>query len=169
MGSWTGNGATAASKATKCCDDWESGQKRPSTFGDDYLGVTNMSESAELDPSPPRRVLVVDDNVDAATGIGMLLQICGHDVCVVHQGREVLDATLAHDAEVVFLDIGLPDMDGYEVVRILRGHPRCQGLRLIALSGFAADQDKRRAMAAGFNEHLTKPADLRAIQAALLS
>ena len=117
---------------------------------------------------PPRRVLVVDDNVDAATGIGMLLQVCGHDVRVVHRGREVLDATLAHGADTIFLDIGLPDIDGYEVVRILRGHSRCRGVRLIALSGFAGDQDKRRAIAAGFDKHLTKPADLRALRAALM-
>lgn len=134
-----------------------------------YIREMIMSQSAEVDRSPPKRVLVVDDNVDAATGIGMLLQICGYDVRVVHQGKAALDAALAHGAEVIFLDIGLPDLDGYEVVRILRGHPRCQGLRLIALSGFAADNDKRRAIAAGFDEHLTKPADLRAIRAALLS
>jgi CheY-like chemotaxis protein len=126
-----------------------------------------MSRSATLEDSSPHRVLVVDDNVDAAAGIGMLLQICGHNVRVVHTGGEVVDATLAHDAEVIFLDIGLPDVDGYEVVRRLRGHPRCQGLRLIALSGFAADADKRRAIAAGFDEYLTKPADLGAIRAAI--
>lgn len=118
--------------------------------------------------SPPRRVLVVDDNVDAAMGIGMLLQICGHDVRVVHTGREVLDAALAHGAEVIFLDIGLPDVGGYEVLRTLREHPRCQGLRLIALSGFGTDEDKRRARAAGFDEFLTKPAGLRAIRAAVM-
>jgi CheY-like chemotaxis protein len=127
-----------------------------------------MSESKELEDSPPRRVLVVDDNVDAATGIGMLLQMCGHDVRVVYTGREVLDATLAHDADTIILDIGLPDIDGYEVLRILRGHPRCHGVRLIALSGFAGEQDKRRAIAAGFDKHLTKPADLQALRAALM-
>lgn len=127
-----------------------------------------MNPSVALENSPRRRVLVVDDNVDAAIGIAMLLQICGHDVRVVHTGREVLDATLAHGAEVILLDIGLPDVGGYEVVRTLREHPRCQGLRLIALSGFATDEDKRRAMAAGFDAFLSKPADLRAIRAAVM-
>jgi len=134
----------------------------------DYLGGVSMKPSVALEDAPPRRVLVVDDNVDAATGIGMLLQICGHDVRVMHTGREVLDAALAHGAEVIILDIGLPDVHGYEVVRTLREHLWCHGLRLIALSGFATDEDKRRAMEAGFDEFLTKPADLRAIRAAVM-
>lgn len=127
-----------------------------------------MSQSAEPTGTLSKRVLVVDDNIDAATGIKMLLQICGHDVRVVHQGQEVLDAALAHNAEVVFLDIGLPDIDGYEVARVLRAHPRGQCLRLVALSGFAGDQAKQRALTAGFDRHLMKPADLRTLQAALV-
>lgn len=126
-----------------------------------------MSESKSAD-ALIKRVLVVDDNVDAATAVGMLLHVCGYDVHVVHRGQEVLAATLSHHVDVVFLDIGLPDMDGYEVVRTLRGHPRCQGLRLIALSGFGGEQDKQRALAAGFDAHLTKPADFRALRSALL-
>lgn len=117
--------------------------------------------------SSPRRILVVDDNVDAATGIAMLMQVCGHDVHMVHRGQEVLDAALAHDAEVVFLDIGLPDISGYEVARLLRAHPRARQLRVIALSGFGNESEKRNAIAAGFDGHLTKPADLGQLQAAL--
>ena len=116
----------------------------------------------------PKRILVVDDSLDAATGIAMLMQVCGHDVHMVHRGQEVLEAALAHQVEVIFLDIGLPDIDGYEVARILRAHPRGQRLRLIALSGFGGEQDKQRALAAGFDGHLTKPADLAALQAAVM-
>lgn len=130
-----------------------------------------MNTSQSLNPAGAlhKRVLVVDDNVDAANGIGMLLEVCGHNVRVIHQGREVLEAALAHDAEVVFLDIGLPDMDGYKIARVLRAHPRGQNLRLIALSGLGADEDKQHALAAGFDDHLTKPASLVALQAALVN
>jgi CheY-like chemotaxis protein len=117
----------------------------------------------------PKRVLVVDDNVDAATGIGMLLQVCGHDVRIVHRGQDVLDAALTHDADVVFLDIGLPDMDGYEVARVLRAHPGGQRVRLIALSGFATNQAKQRSLSVGFDRHLSKPATLSMLQSALMS
>ena len=123
-----------------------------------------MSSSTD---TAPKRILVVDDSEDAANGIAMLMQICGHDVHIVHRGQEVLDATLAHGVELVFLDIGLPDIDGYEVARLLRAHPVGRRLRLIALSGFGGEQDKQRALAAGFDGHLTKPADLAALQAAL--
>lgn len=118
------------------------------------------------DPSP-RRILVVDDNVDAAAGISMLMQVCGHQVHMVHRGREVLDAALAHDAEIVFLDIGLPDIDGYEVARTLRQHPRARHLRLIAISGFGNESEQQGALAAGFDGYLTKPAELAQLQAAL--
>lgn len=114
-----------------------------------------------------KRILVVDDNEDAAAGVAMLLQVCGHDVHTVHRGGDVLQAALAHNDEVIFLDIGLPDMDGYEVASVLRAHPGGRQLRLIALSGFGGEQERQRALAAGFDRHLTKPADLAAIQAAL--
>lgn len=127
-----------------------------------------MSELPEHASLRSKRILVVDDNVDAAAGVRMLLQACGHDVRAVHRGGEVLEATFAHGADVIFLDIGLPDVDGYEIARALRKHPRGQSIRLIALTGFGSDQDKRRALAAGFDQHLTKPADLRVLRAALL-
>jgi CheY-like chemotaxis protein len=126
-----------------------------------------MSEMQARDTSP-KRVLVVDDNVDAATGIGMLLQICGYDVRIVHRGQDVLDAALAHDADVVFLDIGLPDMNGYDVARVLRAHPGTQRVRLIALSGFASDQAKQRSLSEGFDHHLSKPATLSELRAAIV-
>lgn len=122
-----------------------------------------MNEPPKRVSERPKRVLVVVDNVDAAAGVRMLLQTCGHDVRVVHRGGDVLDATFAHGADVIFLDIGLPDVDGYEIARTLRGHPLGQRVRLIALTGFGTDQDKRRALAAGFDQHLTKPADLQVL------
>jgi CheY-like chemotaxis protein len=135
---------------------------------ENHLADKTMNPVQPGDASP-KRVLVVDDNVDAATGIGMLLQVCGHDVRIVHRGRDVLDAALTHDADVVFLDIGLPDMDGYEVARVLRAHPGSQRARLIALSGFATDQAKQRSLSVGFDQHLSKPATLLMLQSALMS
>jgi CheY-like chemotaxis protein len=135
--------------------------------GENHLADPTMSLAQPGDTSP-KRVLVVDDNVDAATGIGMLLQVCGHNVRIVHRGQEVLEAALAHQADVIFLDIGLPDMDGYDVARGLREHPGSQRARLVALSGFASDQARQRSLAAGFDQHLSKPASLSVLQAALI-
>lgn len=109
--------------------------------------------------SPGRRVLVVDDNVDAAESLRVMLELKGHDVRVAHDGAAALDAAERFGPEVVLLDIGLPRMDGYEVARRIRAMPGGEKLRLVALTGWGQEDDKRRAREAGFDEHLTKPVD----------
>ncbi len=104
-----------------------------------------------------RRVLVVDDNADAAETLRLLLELEGHAVQVVHTGADALSAMRRNPPEVVFLDIGLPDMDGYEVAARVRAQPALRSLRLVALTGWGAERDQRRARAAGFDLHLTKP------------
>ncbi len=105
-----------------------------------------------------RHVLVVDDNVDAAESLAMLLQLDGHEVTVAHDGVRALDAARTGHPNVVLLDIGLPGMDGYEVCRRLRadGHTET---RIIALTGYGQDKDKQLALDAGFDEHTVKPVD----------
>jgi two-component system CheB/CheR fusion protein len=115
-----------------------------------------------------RRVLVVDDNVDAAETLGDLLALAGHEVAVVHDGEAAVERARALGPEIVFCDIGLPKLDGYGVARALRGDPRTQGAYLVALSGYALPDDLRRAAEAGFDEHLAKPAPLAAIEAAVV-
>jgi signal transduction histidine kinase/CheY-like chemotaxis protein len=113
------------------------------------------------------RVLVVDDNVDAAEGLAELLTVEGNEVSIAHDGDQALSRVREWAPNVVFLDIGLPGIDGYEVARRLRLEHPSRELRLIALSGYAQEADIRRGEAAGFDAHLVKPADLQQIRAAL--
>jgi PAS domain S-box-containing protein len=117
---------------------------------------------------PPRRVLVVDDNRDAAESLSLVLKFLGADVRVARDGPEALQAYEAYKPSVVFLDIGMPGMDGYEVARRIRqgngGRPA-----IVALTGWGQEQDRRRAREAGFDHHLVKPAELGALQSILAS
>jgi CheY-like chemotaxis protein len=107
-----------------------------------------------------RKVLVVDDNCDAADSLAMLLQLAGAEVNIAYDGASALAAIPLHRPHVVLLDVGMPGMDGYTVASRIRQDPQNGNLFLIALTGFGQDQDRKRSAAAGFNEHLTKPADL---------
>ena len=115
-------------------------------------------------PAHPRRVLVVDDNHDAADTLAALLQLERHDVRVAYSGAEALKATLAAPPEVVFLDIGMPGMDGYETARRLRALPGMGQTRIVALTGWGQEKDRKRSAEAGFDGHLVKPADALAVQ-----
>jgi len=105
-----------------------------------------------------RRILVVDDNADAAESLAMLLQLDGHATRVAHDGEAALVAAREFQPDTVFLDIGLPGMNGYEVAQRLRASDRST-MQLIALTGWGAEDDRRRAQAAGFDHHLVKPVD----------
>jgi two-component system, chemotaxis family, CheB/CheR fusion protein len=108
---------------------------------------------------PKRRVLAVDDNVDAANTMAMLLGIAGHEVRTAYDGSAALAAAQAYGPEIVLLDIGLPGMDGYEVARRLRAIPELERCVLVALTGYGQEEDRRRSSAAGFDYHLVKPVD----------
>ncbi len=114
-------------------------------------------------PAPARgrqcRVLVVDDNVDAAESIAMLLRMAGHNVRAVYDGPEALNAAATFQPELILLDIGLPGMDGYEVARQLRSRTASRDTMLVAVTGYGQDEDFRRSREAGFDHHLVKPAD----------
>jgi two-component system CheB/CheR fusion protein len=120
-------------------------------------------ECAVQDPSkhPPRplrrRILVVDDNADVAGSLAMLLQLEGHEVHVAKDGPTALQVALADRPDIVFLDIGMPGMDGYEVARRFRRQPSLRGVVLVALTGWGQQEDRDRAKAVGFDHHLTKP------------
>lgn len=107
------------------------------------------------------RVLVVDDNVDSAQSMSLLLQLEGHTVACAHDGLEALQTAEQFDPQVVLLDLGLPRMNGYEVARKLRQSRDEQAARLllVAISGYGREQDRTAAQEAGFDFHLTKPAD----------
>ncbi len=108
----------------------------------------------------PLRVMVVDDNQDAAQMLAMLLEVQGHAVSVEYDGRGALQRARRELPQVMLLDIGLPDTDGYELARQLRAIPELQGATLVALTGYGQNEDRRLAEEAGFDHHLVKPADL---------
>ena len=110
-------------------------------------------------PVTAHRILVVDDNVDAAETMAMLLELSGHAVRTAFSGQQALDVALEFRPEVVFLDIGLPDMNGHEVARRLLANPATADARLIALTGWGTEEDIRKSHKTGFHEHLTKPVD----------
>jgi len=105
------------------------------------------------------RVLVVDDNVDAAECIGVMLEMKGHQVEVVHDGFAAVETAKRDKPDVILLDIGLPGRDGYEVAQILRADPDFADTKIIAVTGYGKDEDRRRTKAAGMDHHLTKPVD----------
>ncbi|WP_426197274.1 ATP-binding protein [Massilia sp. DWR3-1-1] len=113
------------------------------------------------------RVLVVDDNVDAAQMLGQLLALRGHAVRIVHDGASAVAAAAAFLPQVVFLDIGLPDQSGFDVAPALRRIDGMAQATLVALTGWGAEQDRHRSTSAGFDGHLTKPADLATVETLL--
>lgn len=120
--------------------------------------------SVSAHPAPvARRVLIADDNRDAAESLAMLLRMDGHEVAVVHDGRQALSAFQAHNPDVALIDIGMPELDGYEVARQVRKGTLGRAVTLIALTGWGQESDKARALTAGFNHHFTKPVELERI------
>jgi CheY-like chemotaxis protein len=125
--------------------------------------------TSRLGPSlPNKRILVVDDNRDAGDSLAMILRILGVDVRVARGGAEGLETLERFDADVVLLDIGMPEMDGYEVARRIRQRGSSRPA-IVALTGWGQEQDRTRAREAGFDHHLVKPADLTALHALLAS
>jgi PAS domain S-box-containing protein len=106
------------------------------------------------------RLLVVDDNVDAAQTLGMLLEACGHEVLVEHDSCRALARAREARPDACLLDIGLPEIDGNELARRLRAHPETAGAALVAVTGYGQEQDRQRAFGAGFDHYLVKPVDM---------
>ena len=123
--------------------------------------------SATVSESVRRRILVVDDNIDAAETMVMLLDLSGHDARAAFGGQQALDVAETFHPDVVFLDIGLPGMNGYEVARRLQASPATASAKLIALTGWGTEEDIRKSKTAGFHAHLTKPIDPEAVDALL--
>lgn len=144
-------------------------EARSSGLGQGSQFVVRLPLAQEASDSPPvpeargemrtRRILVVDDNVDAALSLSALLELSGHEVRTEHDGPGALRRLATFDAQVVLLDIGMPGMDGLQVAHHIRRQPRGEHPLLVAVSGWGQELDRRRCEEAGFDHHLTKPAD----------
>jgi CheY-like chemotaxis protein len=125
-------------------------------------------ESAEIvSDSKILRVLVVDDNHDSADTVAMLLRRTGHEVRVAYSGEEALEEGPEFRPDIVVLDLGLPEMDGYEIARLLRQDPQVKNSRFIALSGYGQQSDRERSRTEGFDAHLVKPASFEKLEEVL--
>lgn len=118
-------------------------------------------------PSAPCRVLIADDNPDAADILGLVLEASGYQVRVAHSGRQALEFALQDRPDAVLLDIGMPDINGYEAARQIRAQPWGARVLIVALTGWGMNEDKARSRAAGFDQHLVKPVDPNEIEVML--
>ncbi len=131
--------------------------------------VSHYEPAATLGNSRCYRILVIEDNHDAADSLRLLLQYIGHEVEVAYNGPDGVQCAKQLHPDLVLCDLGLPGMTGFDVARALRNEPATATVRLIAVSGYGQDEDQRRARAAGFDDHLVKPLDLDVLQNKLKS
>ncbi len=125
-----------------------------------------MSEQISS-PDNQCRILVADDNVDAATSLGMLLEIMGHTVLVVHDGVAAVEQTAAFRPEVMLLDIGMPNLDGYATCARIRAEYPDLNILILALTGWTGEDMRQRSLLAGFDHYLIKPFDVTQLEALL--
>jgi CheY-like chemotaxis protein len=149
---------------TASAEPWE-GRRGLPTYHDD---LEPQLEERGTTTKLGRRVLVVDDNRDLAESLAMVLRLWGHDVAVAFDGPEALQVARDRLPEVIFLDIGLPLLDGFEVARQLRSEPKTRQMRIIAVTGYGREEDRQRSRDVGIDLHLTKPVDPTVLQRLLL-
>ena len=147
--------------------------------GSEFIVRLAVAAPPRVQESPPpsdepstilrRRVLVVDDNVDAADGLAMLLALEGHDIDTAHDGEEAIDKAAARPPDVIFLDIGMPKLNGYDTCRRIRERPWGKNILLVALTGWGQEEDRRRSYEAGFDGHVVKPVDGDTVRKTLAS
>jgi two-component system CheB/CheR fusion protein len=142
----------------------------PRTFApeDSRLPDDIKAEKAPINPAPtPRRVLIVDDNEDARQSLVLLVRSWGHEVAGAADGPSAIALAEKFEPQTALVDIGMPGMNGYQLARHLRAMPRYANLQLVAMTGFGREEDRKAALAAGFNSHLVKPLGLDELEAVL--
>ena len=125
--------------------------------------------AARPDSDSQLRILIVNDNRDAAESMASLLRIHGNDVCTAYEGLQALDVAEDYCPEVILLDLGLPGINGFEVAKQMRLSPVLAGTTIVAITGFGTDNDRRLSKDAGFDYHLVKPVELTALSQLLRS
>jgi CheY-like chemotaxis protein len=129
----------------------------------EYYGVNTVVQT----PSTKRRVLVVDENRDAADSLALILGQMGHEVRVSYDSREAIEVARSLGPDIVFLDLVMPGIDGYEVARQMRSDPQLQHALIVAVTGFGGEEDRERSRKAGIDHHVVKPIDLEFIESLL--
>jgi CheY-like chemotaxis protein len=127
-----------------------------------WLGPRVSVESAT--PVRSRRILVVDDNVDSAESMAVLMKLSGHQIAIAYDGESALKTAATFRPQIIVLDVGLPRIHGYEVAERLRALPENRNLVIVALTGYGREQDRRRAIEAGFDYHFVKPIDFATLE-----
>lgn len=152
------------------------GPGRGSTFTVTLPVIETNAAPQRSEPSEPsstahhrRRILVVDDNLDAATSMAMMLEFLGNEVCTAHDGLQAIERAEHDRPDVVLMDVGMPRLDGYEATRRIRSQPWGRDVIIVALTGWGQDDDKARSYEAGCNGHLTKPVSLLDLESLLES
>jgi signal transduction histidine kinase/CheY-like chemotaxis protein len=138
------------------------------TTGNPVVGGA-VHRSKTIHALPQRRILVVDDIKESACTLASVLRGMGQEVAVAHDGLTAIEWALSHRPDAVFLDIAMPELDGYDVARRLRGSPETATIVLVALTGYGQESDRRQAIEAGFNYHMVKPPNLDALEKVLLA
>lgn len=134
-------------------------------LADNHMAELNSSTAPALKPLKRGfRILVVDDNPDAALSLAMMLSIMGHETRTAHDGESAVEAAESFLPEVVLLDIGLPKLNGYEVAQRIRQHAWGASMFLIAVTGWGQDEDRQRASEVGLNVHMVKPVEAAALE-----
>jgi len=136
------------------------------------LPIAAATDTSNVAPSPaPRnrgqRILVVDDNTDAATSLALLLKMEDHEVCTAADGVEAVERVRTFEPQIIFMDLAMPRLDGLEAARRIRGLPQGEHVRIVALTGWGQEADRQRTRAAGMDAHLTKPVSLDALHSVL--
>ena len=148
------------------------GVNHGATFTIELPAIERPASVSDADPmtvtAKPRRILIIEDDEDARDSLAELLRLDGHHVTVAGNGADGVASASASTPDFVLVDIGLHDIDGYEVARRLRTNSATSRLRLIAVTGYGTQEDRRSALAAGFDEHLAKPVALETLRTLLL-
>jgi PAS domain S-box-containing protein len=136
------------------------------------LPIAAATDTSDVAPSPaPRnrgqRILVVDDNTDAAASLALLLKMEDHEVCTAADGVEAIECARTFEPQIIFMDLAMPRLDGLEAARRIRGLPQGEHVRIVALTGWGQEADRQRTRAAGMDAHLTKPVSLDALHSVL--
>ncbi len=133
-------------------------------LADHELPINGPDGEGRFELPPPHRILVVDDVPSAAETLATILRSRGHEVRVAFDGLSAIESVLADRPEVVLLDVAMPGLDGYEIARRLRQRPQLKDLLLVALTGYGDQESRRQALAAGFDYHIVKTADIEELE-----